>query len=549
MRARGSTAVYCLLVLTCLMTMASGIGSWALSSLTKSGLNRDAIIAFNAVQAANEQGITQAFAAIDQVNGVFQAATYTMSDTLSNIAPGCTATVSVTPEASANLAWVSSTVTYRGSTKSLRTLIKLKNVGIWNNAIFAGTGAAGQSINGNVNIRGSVHILGEGEAYTDLNGNGVHDNAEPFTDKNGNGVWDPGEPFVDTNGDGVWNAAEPFNDTNGNGVYDPPLTQTDLDSSFSGSAYVGNNYSGIPALLQSVIPSCPQVNSVNTLGAEVRSEHGRISISGSASIGASGVIDGGLSKATVDGVYVNDGFTGTKGASSVFSDNGTSNAYDLSNINLDMPLLSGIGAQAYIDSGGTNWSNEGSYLSSAGVLSLPVNTITSTTTAFSYGPDAYGNSVSFTPMSGGTAAKLTVNGIVRVTGNLQLGSKDTVTFAGKGTLYATGNVNIDGNFIPATGLVFPNTTTIGIMAAQNINLATGNGSSQLTLCGAFYAQDTIKSAKQNNVAGTFVANYFDMGTNVPSIYQVPSLTSHMPPGLPGNKNYYSIQLKSWRERH
>jgi hypothetical protein len=68
------------------------------------------------------------------------------------------------------------------------------------------------------------------------------------------------------------------------------------------------------------------------------------------------------------------------------------------------------------------------------------------------------------------------------------------------------------------------------------------------MAGAFYAQGTIRSAKQNQIAGTFVANFYDMGTNVPNIYQVPTLVHNMPPGMPGDKNYYTIRLHTWRER-
>lgn len=49
------------------------------------------------------------------------------------------------------------------------------------------------------------------ETFTDLNGNGTHDDGEPFVDTtepfvdaNDNGTWDPGEAFVDTNGNGRW---------------------------------------------------------------------------------------------------------------------------------------------------------------------------------------------------------------------------------------------------------------------------------------------------------------------------------------------------------
>jgi hypothetical protein len=39
-----------------------------------------------------------------------------------------------------------------------------------NNAIFAGVGKSGKGIAGNVDIRGSVHNLGEGEPFTEITG-------------------------------------------------------------------------------------------------------------------------------------------------------------------------------------------------------------------------------------------------------------------------------------------------------------------------------------------------------------------------------------------
>lgn len=66
----------------------------------------------------------------------------------------------------------------------------------------------------------------EGEAFIDINGNGVWDAGDYLQDKNGNGILDAArdwqvdvrepEPFV--NGDSV--IGEPFTDINGNGVYD-----------------------------------------------------------------------------------------------------------------------------------------------------------------------------------------------------------------------------------------------------------------------------------------------------------------------------------------
>ncbi len=182
-------------------------------------------------------------------------------------------------------------------------------------------------------------------------------------------------------------------------------------------------------------------------------------------------------------------------------------------------------------------------------MTIPVTTITATTPAFSYGPDAYGNSVSFTPQSGGNPAVLNVQGVVKVAGTLQLGgSKQTIRYTGNGTLYATQDINISASLLPRSDKVFPTTARIGLIAKRNMGLATGSGDAQLSMAGAFYAQGTITSAKQNQIAGTFVANFFNMGTNVPNIYQVPTLKNNLPPAMPGDKLYFTLKMKSWRQR-
>lgn len=543
----GSTSMIMLIAMMVLLTMSLGIGALALTSMRRADRDTRSSKAFQASQAGLELGISRAVAALPANAGVFIPTSSNITTEIAQILPGCTATYLVQPLADPSYAWVTCTVTGNGFTKSVRSLIRDRNVGIWNNAIFAGTGASGQAINGNVDIRGSVHILGDGEEYSDLNGNGHWDPAEAFTDSNHNGVWDPGEPFVDTNNDGVRNSAEPYNDTNHNNVYDPPLTQTDINSSFSGTGNIGNNYTGMPVGLEAMVPPPPIVNSLETLNTEVRVKHGKISISGSATIGSPTDQDGGTSKGKVDGSFVNDGYTGNQGASSVFSDNGTSNSYDLGNIGLEFPLLSGLGAETYTDPTGTVWPDHESYLDAKSMV-CPVTTITATTNSFSYGPDAKGNSITFVKAAGGNPALLTINGIIKFNSTLQVGAKDTIRYAGNGTLFSKADINVDGNFLPAAGLVFPTTTRVGMIAKGNMGLATGNGSAQLSMAGAFYAQGTIISKKQNQIAGTFVANFYDMGTNVPNIYQVPKLPYNMPPAMPGDKNYYSLQLQSWRER-
>lgn len=551
-RNRGSVSALVLLFSMAMVIALLGAAALSIQSMSRSVRERTAIQAFQAAQAGLELQLTESFNNLPNTSGRFQTTDVSRSGDLNSMAPGNNATTIVQPNADDRIAWFTSTVTYRGVTRSLRTYATARNVGIWNNAIFAGTGAAGQAINGNVDVRGSVHILGDGEAYSDLNDNAQWDPAEPFTDTNRNGRWDPGEPYTDSNGDGVWSAAEPYNDTNNNGSYDPPLTQTDLNSSFSGNAHIGNHYSGMPLNLESMVPNPPRINNIETLSAEVRVKHGRIAISGSATIGASGLIDGGTSKAKIDGSFVSDGYTGNAGSSSVFSDNGTGNAYDLGPLGIKFPLIEGVGAPAYVTGSGT-YANQQTFFDQR-ALNVPISTITATTAAFSYGPDQYGNSISFTPQVGNnnnvtTPARLVINGIIKVPGSLTIGpGNSTIRYEGSGTFYAPGDINLRTNILPATGRLFPTTARIGYVSKENINIATGNGDSQLSLAGAFYAQGMIRSAKQNQIAGTFVANYFDMGTNVPNIYQVPSLVDNMPPGMPGDKNYYTLRVTGWRER-
>ncbi len=543
-RARGSVSVYALLTMFVLLTASLGVGALSIGSMGRATNEKKALSSFEAAQAGLEWTITQGFKDLHLHDGYFVDTDYNLSGVLTPFSSTATGWGKIVPNVDATYAYISSGATVSGSTRSIRTLVAARNVGIWNNAIFAGTGASGKAINGNVDIRGSVHILGDGEEFSDLNNNGNWDDAEPYEDKNKNGVWDPGEVFSDLNGDGVRNLAEPYNDTNKNGYYDPPLTQTDLNSSFSGNAHIGNHYSGMPVGLEALVPPTPKPGGIESLSAEVRVKHGQIGINGTATIGALGTIDGGTSKNKIDGAYVNDGWTGNQGASQVYSDNGTSNGYDLDNLGIDFPLLSGIGAQPYTEKGtGSVFTNQETYLDTR-AMTVAVPAITTGTNSFSFGPDAKGNRITWNKATG----VLDIQGVVKIVGDIQIGSKDTIRYTGNGTIYSTNNIRIDGNFLPAAGTVFPTTARVGLIAKENMYLAAGSGSSQLSMAGAFYAQGTIVSRKQNQIAGTFVANFYDMGTNVPNIYQVPALPRNMPPAMPGDKNYYTLKIRSWRQR-
>jgi hypothetical protein len=83
----------------------------------------------------------------------------------------------------------------------------------------------------------TVIVMARGEeGFTDLNGNGIHDDGEPFVDI--------GEPFVDANDDGQWNDGEPFVDLNGNLKHDGPNGVWDKDTTIWAETRIV--YTGLP---------------------------------------------------------------------------------------------------------------------------------------------------------------------------------------------------------------------------------------------------------------------------------------------------------------
>lgn len=425
------------------------------------------------------------------------------------------------------------------TTETITAVVNLnrENINVWSNVIFGGVGQAGRSINGNVAIRGSVHLLGDGEPFTDIDGDGRWDDNEPYTDSNGNGQYDFGEPFTDVDGDGRRDAREPFIDANGNGIRDPALTVTDMASEISGNADMGNNYDGMPAELRALLPALPREvfggELVDTLKAKLRVKHGRVNISGTASVGFSDVT-GNSVKETVDGVYVSDGFGGTRGTGGVFSDNGHSNGYDLGDGVVTMPLIT---QGAYTDAGGTTHANYLQYLQANATVYTGDVTVRKGTAMTISGPKG--------TLSIDASGNMTISGIVYITGNINFQpSKSRIIYQGKGTLVTPQSAFVHCDLLPKTR--FPTTDALGLVCGDRIELATGGGDAQLTMAIAMYAQHRVVSNKQSQIAGTIVSSYFQM-SNVPKIYQAPDLADNLPPGMPGADPIWiiSLDVESW----
>lgn len=544
----GSALVTSMTVLFAIFVIGSGVLSLGLQSMRRGQYDSLRVRALSFAEAGAEKALhyLRTTAPNGTTDGSWRTDSYTESfDT------GGEYTIRVQNGQGANAGRLVISSTGRASdgmyrqTRTVRVVAKImrEDISIWNNAIFGGVGQAGRSINGNIRIRGSVHLLGDGEPFTDLDNDKRWDSGEAYTDSNGNGVWNIGELFSDADGDGRRDAREPYNDVNGNGFRDPPLTVTDLASELGGDANIGNNYDGMPSDLRSLLPTIPQTSYggevVDTLSAKLRVKHGRVNINGSATVGDANTAGGSPPlKETMDATHVSDGFGGNSGSDHVYSDNGYKAKYDLGNI-LAFPALTdpvvknGVSYASYMD-----------YLRTAGMVVTGSMTLKKGT---AYGPisDGRGNSLSVD-----TNGNIAIQGIVYVTGDIKLernGGDQSMRYTGRGTLVSTGSVYVSTHLVPGSP-TFPINHTFGVIARRRIELATGSGDSQLKLSGAFYAQEQVVSQKQNELAGTFVTSHFSM-QNVPHMYQVPTLPDNLPPGMPGADRIWikSVRIDSWRE--
>ncbi|MCK4422987.1 MAG: hypothetical protein KAV18_02830 [Candidatus Omnitrophica bacterium] len=412
-----------------------------------------------------------------------------------------------------NHIWVRSKGAVGDVEKMIRIYVKTENLSAWNNAIFSSGGASGRGITGNVDIRGSVHVLGQ----------------EPFVDENGNGVYDDGEFYTVVLDDGVWGRA---------------LLDTDLAFDLGGSTnIVGNSYKGLAAGLRDLIVDPPQTvfgsEVVETLNAKLRIKYGRAGFSGTATAGKPNNT-GDIFKETMDGAYVTDGYAGTKGADNVYSDNGTSSSYDgsdevrlpsLRDYYLDTststvyPTIDG-GYQAYLKANADT------------VVSGDLNMTTDADTDFNYYNEGTKKGIKKT---GGV---LTIGGIIYVEGGLQFnqGAANTFTYSGQGSILAEEDVAVTANLLTSGADSYPS-NIIGVMTPKNISFTT----SQLEVMGVFYAENTITVTKQTDVVGAIMANYFDMGTNVPSVYHVPAVVDNLPPGIVAPDPVWVIRALDWQE--
>ena len=427
--------------------------------------------------------------------------------------------------------------TSSGAKKVIEVLVqgyKQDDLSVWYNAIFSGSGQSGKHIDQKVIIGGSVHLLGE----------------------------------------------------NSSGVQTVP--KSGVVMIMGDDALVSNNYNGMAALLKSVIPDITTAQ--QSLDAVVRVKYGKVSLTDKSRLGAPEKTT--PYKDFLDGVYITDGYSKKDDLKQVYTDE--SGVY---NDSVPIDLQSQIKTPSLnneISSGVTyiNWLSTNSvhiptldidfdddaakYLQdhkSEIESQYPGTTVTADKSSKNFtvtrtDPNGNNHSISWVNNS----RTLTVKGIVTVDGDLDLGSgqdKKDITYITDNTsingtttvgstIFAnsygtkTGKIKIHNSMLPAGSKSFaiPSGETLGFVAKNIIEIAVTGADSNLTVAGAFFAENTIISGKKNDVAGAFVSNYINLGTDTPSIYMVPKLVTNLPPGLPGSQRVLikrPPKFLSWRE--
>jgi len=372
------------------------------------------------------------------------------------------------------------------STLKLRRYLCAENVSVWNNAIFA-EGGGNPPVSGNIIVAGSIHLLGTGLAPMDT-------------------------AFDNQTGDSR------------------------------------NSSTGMHATLTGAING----GTTADLKAKFRVKNGRIDMTlGSAIIGSSVNPFQGIYVAKgndTDGNGVNDNIPGgdNSGAGqNIFAEKGagSAEAYDLGNTCTGLPPIDVMYmSDNAIDLTSTT-ENEGLV---SGALVLDGNTLPPPGHIYDInrsGTSTSGNSCSI--IFNGSTNVLTVTGIVKVK---SLTISDNITYttpSGGGTIYVTGPTLIDGNVLPAASASYPSTNVLGVVSAGNITL--GSSASQILLTGAYFCSGTISSSKQMELAGTLVCRNFNITQQTPKIWQVPSMATNLPPGMPDSIPVWAFTDSTWQQ--
>jgi hypothetical protein len=103
------------------------------------------------------------------------------------------------------------------------------------------------------------------------------------------------------------------------------------------------------------------------------------------------------------------------------------------------------------------------------------------------------------------------------------------------------SITVNSSLLPLG--IYPTVDTLGLIAKDQLVM----DQPDKRVAAAVFAENLVKVKKQYQVVGSIVTRFFDMGINVPRIYQMPNLAKYLPPGMPGGQTFNFVKILSWRE--
>ncbi len=103
------------------------------------------------------------------------------------------------------------------------------------------------------------------------------------------------------------------------------------------------------------------------------------------------------------------------------------------------------------------------------------------------------------------------------------------------------SITVNSSLLPLG--IYPTVDTLGLLAKDRIVMARASK----RVAAAVFAENQVSITKQYQVVGAVVTRFFDLGVQVPRVYQMPNLVKYLPPGLPGGQAFNFVKILSWRE--
>jgi hypothetical protein len=343
------------------------------------------------------------------------------------------------------------------------------------------------------------------------------------------------------------------------------------------SDQIVNWYKAIDPGLQAVVPPlAPTAGETADLGGVVRAFQGPVEIGDpTASVGEPETA-GNQVKEPLAAVYTNHGFTGAPGAAGVHADSGPLAPFDLPRELVAFPELAGPYSGPPLPLGAIPPSHD-AFLR-AGALAIDGGLIIDAATpSFSYPPgladisQCAASCLIYTSGQGGggpgeaAPPTLQIQGIVWVRGDALLGGHGAqrlpgIRYKGAGSLYArsglpdggvpAGSITITADLLPPAGFPpdagmppgegrFPADHRLGLVASAWMLVGDWTTGQELAasppplrIAATVHADYGMYNYWPYQIAGSVVARYLYIWRGA-SIYYVPDLVRHRPPGMPG----------------